>query len=449
MQRGKNMTKVITYGTYDMLHYGHIHLLERAKKLGDYLIVAVTSDDFDKARGKFNVSQSLPERIAALQATGIANEIIVEEYEGQKIDDIRRYDVDIFTIGSDWVDKYDYLNEYCKVVYLDRTEGISSSQIRANDHKLKIGLVGDTSEILSKFAKECLFVNGTEVVGSFGSLSSTQGYLRNMARYLSYEKLLADVDAVYLAVNPNERKSYIEIALEHKKHILCDPPISIKESDCKELFYKAKRIGCVLMEGNKTAYALAFERLMLLLKSGIIGEIVSVEATSTSLRNSFGGMDSHMQKWGSVTEWGPFAMLPIFMILGCDYKEKSAQSRMSKEGYDAFTKINFIYNHAIGSIKVGTEVKAEGELIISGTKGYIYVPAPWWKTDYFEARFENPANNKRYFYQLEGEGIRYMISSFSKTISKDRNFEKIPEKVSIAICRVIEDCHNGVDMTYI
>ena len=106
------MVKVITYGTYDLLHYGHIRLLERAKALGDYLIVGVTADDFDKTRGKINVQQSLMERVEAVRATGIADEIIIEEYEGQKIDDIRRYNVDIFTVGSDWKCMFDYLNEY-------------------------------------------------------------------------------------------------------------------------------------------------------------------------------------------------------------------------------------------------------------------------------------------------------------------------------------------------
>ena len=124
------MVKVITYGTYDLLHYGHIRLLQRAKALGDYLIVGVTADNFDRARGKINVQQSLIERIEAVRATGIADEIIVEEYEGQKIDDVKRYGVDIFTVGSDWRGKFDYLLEFCKVVYLERTEGVSSSITR-------------------------------------------------------------------------------------------------------------------------------------------------------------------------------------------------------------------------------------------------------------------------------------------------------------------------------
>ena len=112
------MKKVITYGTYDLLHYGHLALLKHAKALGDYLIVGVTSDAFDRSRGKLNVKQSTAERIEAVKATGIADKIIVEEYEGQKIDDIQKYNVDIFTVGSDWVGKFDYLNNYCKVVYL-------------------------------------------------------------------------------------------------------------------------------------------------------------------------------------------------------------------------------------------------------------------------------------------------------------------------------------------
>ena len=112
------MVKVITYGTYDLLHFGHIRLLERAKALGDYLIVGVTADGFDKARGKINVQQSLMERIEAVKQTGLADEIIVEEYEGQKIDDIKRLSVDIFAIGSDWLGKFDYLKEFWNKEYL-------------------------------------------------------------------------------------------------------------------------------------------------------------------------------------------------------------------------------------------------------------------------------------------------------------------------------------------
>ncbi|WP_292883327.1 adenylyltransferase/cytidyltransferase family protein, partial [Methanobrevibacter sp. UBA188] len=121
--------KVITYGTFDLFHEGHYNILKRAKDLGDYLIVGVTSEHYDKGRGKLNVSQSLVERIDNVKNSGLADEIIVEEYDGQKIEDIKKYDIDKFVIGSDWLGKFDYLNEYCEVVYLERTKGVSSTQL--------------------------------------------------------------------------------------------------------------------------------------------------------------------------------------------------------------------------------------------------------------------------------------------------------------------------------
>lgn len=137
------MKKVITYGTYDLLHQGHINILRKAKELGDYLIVGVTSDLFDKERGKLNVCNNVLERIEAVKATGYADEVIIEDYVGQKIDDIQKYNIDIFAIGSDWKGKFDYLNEYCKVVYLPRTKGVSSTQLRAESQSIvNIGIVG-------------------------------------------------------------------------------------------------------------------------------------------------------------------------------------------------------------------------------------------------------------------------------------------------------------------
>ena len=158
------MKKVITYGTYDFLHYGHVKLLERAKALGDYLIVGVTSEDFDRKRGKINVRQSLAERINNVRRTGLADEIIVEEYIGQKIDDIKRYGIDTFVLGSDWEGKFDYLKEYCNVVYLPRTEGISSTQIRCEQHEIKMGVVGDDIDFLNKYCLEDNYVNGIKII---------------------------------------------------------------------------------------------------------------------------------------------------------------------------------------------------------------------------------------------------------------------------------------------
>ena len=104
-----------------------------------------------------------------------------------------------------------------------------------------------------------------------------------------------------------------------------------------------------------------------------------------------------------------------------------------------FTKIDFIFEHSVASVKVGDGVKSEGELIISGTNGYIYVPAPWWKTDYFEIRYENPKENKRYFYQLDGEGIRYELVDFLRSIERGKSLPNINFSTTKAISTIMED----------
>ena len=106
------MKKVITYGTFDLFHEGHYRLLERAKALGDYLIVGVTTESYDKTRGKLGVVDSLMTRIENVKKTGFADEVIIEEAAGQKFSDIKKYGIDIFTVGSDWTGCFDYLNEF-------------------------------------------------------------------------------------------------------------------------------------------------------------------------------------------------------------------------------------------------------------------------------------------------------------------------------------------------
>ena len=444
------MKKVITYGTYDLLHYGHIKLLERAKSLGDYLIVGVTADDFDRTRGKINVQQSLMERIEAVRATGIADEIIVEEYEGQKIDDIKRYNIDIFTVGSDWVGFFDYLKEFCEVVYLDRTQGVSSSELRAEKRELKIGIIGESSVVMSKFVSECNYVNGVSVIGICAqNKQSLSDALLSLPLVTSeYELLLNQVDAVYVLSHPSMHYAHVKKALEAGKHVLCESPVTLNLGECQELFSLAKEKGLVLSDGIKTAYSTAYNRMILLAKGGKIGDIVSVDSICTSLKPVDYTNEAELeQTWNSLSAWGPTAMLPIFQLLGTDYEKKEILSRVRNEKYkyDEFTKVTFRYPHAVASIKVGKGVKSEGELIISGTKGYIYVPAPWWKTDYFELRYELPDNNKRYFYQLDGEGIRYEIVSFVKAVDNN-GILYIPNNVTLENTKILEDFCNGNDL---
>lgn len=438
------MIKVITYGTYDLLHYGHIRLLERAKALGDYLIVGVTSDSFDLTRGKINAQQSLIERIEAVRATCIADEIIVEEYEGQKIDDIKRYDVDIFTVGSDWVGHFDYLQEFCKVVYLDRTEGVSSSEIRAERREIRIGLVGE-SGILNKFEHESHYVNGVSISGVCTKDDSdlSDDIKNNYFITDQLDTLLNISDAIYIVSHPTKHYKQIKQSLLARKHVLCESPITTNKKDYEELQQIANNKGLRLVDSLKTAYSTAYNRMLLLVKSGIIGEVKSVDAVCTSLSDLERKKDKDLSNtWNSICAWGPTAMLPIFQLLGTEYVSKQITSHLIANDFDTFTKTAFVYPHAVASLKVGKGVKSEGELIISGTKGYVYVPAPWWKTDYFEVRYENPADNKRYFYQLDGEGIRYEIVSFLKSIQNNKNLSYIAEEHSTAIISLVEDFYN-------
>lgn len=435
------MVKVITYGTYDLLHYGHIRLLERAKALGDYLIVGVTADDFDKTRGKINVQQSLMERVEAVRATGIADEIIIEEYEGQKIDDIRKYDIDIFTVGSDWAGQFDYLKEYCKVVYLDRTQGVSSSEIRAEKRQIKLGIVGE-SVLASKAANECQFVNGLEISGVY--TSNEQLKIKN--RKDSFEDLIEISDALYIISKPSLHYEQIKKALEKGKHVLCETPIALSCEQSTELHMIAENKNCILMDSIKTAYSTAYSRMLLLAKGGKIGKVVSIDATATSLRDLELIEENKVgNAWNSINAWGPTVMLPVFQLLGTNYRDKKIISKMYNDTFDIFTKIDFVYDNAVATVKVGKGVKSEGELIISGTKGYIYIPAPWWKTDYFELRYENSEENKRYFYQLDGEGIRYELVAFLKAIETGKNKSYISRQISDAICQVIEDFYSKKD----
>ena len=437
------MKKVITYGTYDLLHQGHINLLRRAKELGDYLIVGVTNDNFDRERGKLNVRNNVLERVEAVRATGFADEIIIEDYFGQKIDDIQRYDVDIFAIGSDWEGKFDYLREFCQVVDLPRTEGISSTMLREeNKVTIRVGIVGCGS-IARRFVPEAGFVNGVEIVGAYDIDASTAATFvkdNNLSKqYTSYEALLADVDAVYIATPHLSHYDLTKQALQAQKHVLCEIPLVLEEAQARELYALAETQGVILMEAHKTAHCPAFNHLMVMIKSGAIGEVVDIEASLSRLlpdraRREFDAA----QAGGSMYESAVYPLLPIFKLLGTEYKNLNIYSRM-ENGVDIYTKGVLRYPTAICSFKLGLGVKTEGNLVISGTKGYAYVEAPWWKTDYFELRYEDQNQNKKFFYKWDGEGLRYEIQEWMSCILNHRfSSARLRRRESIAMARVMQ-----------
>ena len=436
------MKKVITYGTYDLLHQGHINLLRRAKALGDYLIVGVTSDSFDRGRGKLNVRNNVLERVEAVKATGLADKIVIEDYVGQKIDDIQKYGVDIFTVGSDWVGHFDYLKEYCDVVYLPRTEGISSTQLReASQQVYRVGIVG-TGRIARRFVPETKVVNGIEVTAVFNPApAEADAFAKDFAltSYDSYEAMLADVDAVYVASPHLTHYFYTKQALLSGKHVLCEIPLVLSGDEARELYSLAEQKGLVLLEASKTAHCPGFMHLVTLVKSGVIGDVVDVKASLSKMVAPPTRELDASQAGGCVTEHGSLTLLALIKLLGRDIREASFYSRM-QDGVDVFTKGVFTFPHATASVTLGIGVKTEGNLVISGTKGYVYVPAPWWLTDYFEVRYEDQTRNKKYFYSYDGEGLRYEIQEFISMIVAGRlSSYRLRRRESIAIAELIGD----------
>ena len=442
------MKKVITYGTYDLFHQGHYNLLKRAKDLGDYLIVGVTTDNFDLERGKMNTCNNVMERIEAVKATGLADQIVIEEYKGQKIDDILKYDVDIFAIGSDWVGYFDYLKEFCEVVYLPRTEGISSTQLRQERPVVKLGVVG-TGSIASRFVPECENVNNVKVVASFNPDKEanrlfTEKYSIPLAAN-SYDELLKECDSVYIASPYATHYAYCKQALQAGKNVLCETPFVIRESEAEELYDLAEKMHVTLMVALKTAYCPAFGHLFSLLKSGVIGEIVEINTSSTTLLDEGDYLPQGGRYGGSMVENGCFTMLPIFKFFGVDYKNINFYSKVQND-VDIFTKAVFRYEHAVASFQVGLGVKTEGNLVISGTKGYVYVPAPWWKTDYFEVRYEDQNQNKKYFYPFVGEGLRYEIKDFvTAALSNEYKSSRLTKNEVLCMAKAQEQFAKGIN----
>lgn len=443
------MTRVITYGTYDLLHQGHINLLRRAKELGDYLIVGVTSDSFDKGRGKLNVRNNVLERVEAVKATGYADEIIIEDYLGQKIDDIQKYDVDIFAIGSDWEGKFDYLNEYCKVVYLPRTEGISSTQLREESQvNFRIGIVG-SGRMAHRFIPETKVVNGALVTSVFNpDIEGAESFAKEykILPYNEYETFLKDVDLVYVASPHLTHYKYVKKALLANKHVLCEIPFVLSRNQALDLYRLAEERDLVLLEASKTAYCPAFGHIVTLVKSGIIGEVVDVKASLSKMVPPPTRELDVAQAGGAMNEHAPLTLMAIVKILGIDWHDLNFHSRM-ENGVDIYTKGVINYLHATASFTLGIGVKTEGNLVISGTKGYIYVPAPWWLTDFFEIRYEDQTKNKKFFYSYDGDGLRYEIQEWlSMIVNNRRSNYKLSRRESVAIANILEKYRNNENL---
>lgn len=437
------MKRVITYGTFDLFHEGHYNLLKRAKALGDYLIVGVTTEHYDEQRGKINIMDPLLKRVENVKNSGFADEIIIEDHEGQKVEDIQKYQVDIFTLGSDWRGAFDYLKPYCEVVYLERTPDISSTKLRNSRVPiLQTGIVG-TGRIAPRFLAEAKFVSGVNVrcaynpnkksVEQFAKAHALEGYNGD------FEEFLDAVDAIYIATPHETHYDYAKRALLKGRHVLCEKPLALSAREARELFEIAKERDLVLMEGIKTAYCPGFTQIISIARSGKIGDICDVEAcfsrlTAPNLREMIDA-----EYGGAFLEFGSYTILPIIKLLGLDYESVEIDSIPAENGVDLYSKIRFRYPGAMAVSKTGIGVKSEGQLLISGTKGYILAESPWWLTRKFQVRYEDPNQIEEYKPSFVGDGLRYEIGDFVSRINgRNHHPLKLTEEETIAMADIVE-----------
>ena len=425
-----------------MFHKGHLRLLERAKALGDYLIVGVTDENYDRSRGKLNVIESTEQRVQAIEALDFVDKVIVEKHKNQKAEDMVKYEVDIFAIGDDWEGTFDYLNEYTHVEYLSRTKGISSTLLRKDNFDLiKLGIVGlgrdtkafiDEARHVPNLKINRIYSPDLPALKQFTQKSESIRYGHD-----NYDEFLdTGIVAVYIDTALEEHYTLIKKALMAKKHVLCENPLALHKSELIELLALAKKEKVLLLSALKTAFLPAFNQLLTELDKGIIGDIKEVRATRTSLYKEKDYPDTFMAQ-GATNILSSYPSLLVNKVLG-ESKDITFFDQ-GTEGYDVSNLI--ISKHkggAIGISNVATGIKSEGDAVISGTKGYIYIPAPWWITKQFHVRFEDKHKSHTFNYEFDGCGLRYMIAEFASLIQRgERKSTMLSPKDMIRINRVL------------
>lgn len=288
---------------------------------------------------------------------------------------------------------------------------------------IRLGIIG-TGRIANRFVIAAREVENVTIVCIFNpNLKSAELFAKEYGISFTnqWETFVGTVDAAYIASPHETHVEYSKALLEAGKHVLCEKPMAMKKVEACALYELAKKKNCILKEAVKTSYCPGFLAMMDMAKSGKIGQIRDVEAcfsrlTPTNLREL-----TDISYGGSVTELGSYVLLPIFKLLGTEYKDVRYQSVYAANGVDFYTKLIFSYEEGMATAKMGLGVKSEGQLVIAGTKGYILCESPWWLTKKFEVRYEEPNRREEYRYPYEGSGLQYEIEAFVKAIRGEEN----------------------------
>lgn len=428
------MKKVITYGTFDLFHKGHYNIIKRAKEYGDYLIVGVTSESYDIERGKLSVHDSLMKRIQNVKNTGLVDEIIIEEYLGQKIRDIIKYNIDTFVIGSDWIGKFDHLKKLCDVVYLDRTKNISSTEIRNRaDNIFKMGIVTDVVDDKNVIL-ETKYVSGIHVESVFSEYINVASTFCNKYEldcfFNDYNCFLESVDFVYIKTDIDKRYQYIKTAITRNKSVICDAPFSLDSRKVKELLELARINKVLLMENVVTVYLRAFTQLIWMVEGGVIGDIVNVRGAI-----SYEDFENKNDIYNMLT----LCNILIMKTLGINYKDFDYKIIKDPEDNISFIHLKFDYEDAIGLIEIGRHLELKNELVIIGKKGTITVDNKWWETGYFELYDKEQNSLKKYSFNFEGNGFRYIVQQLLIMLRDERNESvRLLDSESIQVAEIVD-----------
>lgn len=293
---------------------------------------------------------------------------------------------------------------------------------------IRTGIIG-TGRITYRFVPEARTVEGVIISAVYNPHPDSAK--RFASKYdipfasSDIDEFMDKVDAVYIASPHDTHVAYVRKALSCGKHVLCEKPMVFSAGEAESLYAEAKKRNLILIEAVKTAFCPGFNEICDVVSSGRIGRIVDIEAsfsrlTPTNMReyedSAFGG---------SFTELGSYVLLPVLRLLGTDHKDIRFDAFTLPNGTDGYCKATLVYeNGATATCKTGLSAKTEGELVIAGTKGYIFARAPWWLTSYFEVRGENPNASEKHECEFAEAGLRYEIRAFADAVRSKKGSEE-------------------------
>ena len=311
------------------------------------------------------------------------------------------------------------------------------SLAREKSTYMRMGVIG-TGSIAKRFVEEAVHVTNVYVAAAYNpDADETHRFCDEFGilhEAISAEDLFKRVDAVYIASPFYTHYKYALNALNAGRHVLCETPLTESLQQAKELYTIAEKNGLVFMPALKTAYAPSFGNVIQEALSGVIGEVVDISATVTTLLSQTKTVGFNNER---LMDNAYYALLVILKILGENIMKVSAFTR-TDDAKVLYLNTHLQYEEAVGHVKAGTGVKSESNLVISGTKGDIYVPAPWWKPDYFEIRYENPYDNKKLYFPFESSGLRYEIQCFVDNISLKSTERPISKQEMLIIIQIVD-----------